>query len=345
LNKQQPSEVQTTSSAATTQSTYSLPGTRETRQPQPLAALPAAKEAPVEQHENKPSLGAVASWLPVGVGATIGCMQRYSEVLEAQKLGGAAMLNFFKEGHYHDNTLDIIKWMDNANKAGMGGDNLVQTVRAVSEAGNNSFLTYLGPAAAAASAGHAIVGLIKDVAAISKGEKVDARQLAASGVKVLRAGAGVAGMTNPAVTAGLLAAQAAIHYSDPKTLQKLQAAQKSIEGNQQKQGLKGWGKTLSDLNWVQTTAQLAVADTIQRTGAKVKEMVGTGMQTAQATLPSGQNNPAPQLAAAPAQFALPAGKEPLPFTPENQIKPFERPSPQPDLEAQFMLAAAAHQRG
>jgi hypothetical protein len=344
LNRQTPLEPQRTSPSAATQ----------------LAALPPAQEAPAVQQGNKPSIGAIASYLAVTAGAAAGWLQHSSQLKKLGDLGGRAMeKDFLENGHYFltegkiGTLQDVMGWMRKANEAGAGGSTLAETASNVSRlAANNDFLSYLGPAAAAASAGQAMVGLIKDVAAISKGEKVDAWQLAGSGVKVLRTVACFAGMTNPMVTTGLLAAQGFFHYSDPKTLQKLQDAQKSIEANQQKQNPKGWGKTLSDVHWLQTAAQVTLAETLQRTGAKVKEMVETGMDAARATLPSGQNNRAQELpGGAKEQFELPAGNAPLPPTPVNQIKDFQRPSLEPSqspslsMEQQFMLVAAAHQRG
>ncbi|MFN5589602.1 MAG: DnaJ domain-containing protein [Holosporales bacterium] len=332
LSRQTPLEPQRTSPSAATQ----------------LAALPPAQEAPAVQQGKRIPMDVITA----AAGATVGCVKNYLDILNAQSLGGQAMLNFFENGHYHKGTENIITWMENAQKFGFvrNGENLTNTVRAVAEAGNSSFGTYVLEALPFASAAHAAARLITLGVDMARGKEIDgheARNAAFNGARVLTAVMGV----HPAATGALVAVQAYMHLRQEDTRQTLEENGQRIAKNQE--NLKGIDKLLSQLNGAQNGAQLYAANAIHGMETALhnrffNKMVETGMDAARATLPSGQNNSnTPQLTGgAKEQFALPAGNnDPLSPTPVNQIKDFQRPSLEPSMAQQFMSMAAAHQRG
>ena len=287
--------------------------------------------------------------IAAAAGAAAGCVKNYLDILNAQSLGGQAMLNFFENGHYHKGTENIITWMENAQKFGFvrNGENLTNTVRAVAEAGNSSFGTYVVDAIPFALAAQAAARLITLGVDMARGKEIDgheARNAAFNGARVLTAVMGA----HPAATGALVAVQAYMHLRQEDTRQTLEENGQRIAKNQE--NLKGIDKLLSQLNGAQNGAQLYAANAIHGMETALhnrffNKMVETGMDAARATLPSGQNNRAQELPGAKERFALPAGNnDPLPPNPVNQIKDFQRPSLEPSMAQQFMLAAG-YQRG
>jgi DnaJ-domain-containing protein 1 len=291
LSRQTPLEPQRTSPSAATQ----------------LAALPPAQEAPAVQQGKRIPMDVIAA----AAGAAAGCVKNYLDILNAQSLGGQAMLNFFENGHYHKGTENIITWMENAQKFGFvkEGENLTNTVRAVAEAGNSSFGTYVLEALPFASAAHAAARLITLGVDMARGKEIDgheARNAAFNGARVLTAVMGA----HPAATGALVAVQAYMHLRQEDTRQTLEENGQRIAKNQE--NLKGIDKLLSQLNGAQNGAQLYAANAIHGMETALhnrffNKMVETGMDAARATLPSGQNNSnTPQLTGAEQQFMLAA---------------------------------------